>query len=205
MTLRVIDLTKECWDGKHLDRPVSRINRLVIHRIGESVGTNAIEIATAFRDTSTPQSPGRWTGGQVPYTFIVRRDGVCEQLLTLDDLGWHAKRWSKPGIGIACVGSFHLSDHPTVAQWETLCNLCSKLAWWLGVYELSGHTELAHSTSDPGKSCPGSNLDMNLLRMEVAHRLNDTTNLTRRCKETLLTSIGIAMRREVENDEPTLA
>jgi len=191
--LRVINKIDECWDGTRIPRPHSRISHIIVHRIGEEIGKTAVEVACAFR--SQDNDWNKVTGRQMPYSFFIRKDGLIEQALEVMDVGWHARRWSKPGIGIAVSGNFNV-EAPTAEQWESLAMLCSTLAYWLGIYELCGHTELPFASKDPDKVCPGKYLNMDDLREEVATRLSDTAVFDRRARNKMLESYGIIIDRE---------
>ncbi len=113
--------------------------------------------------------PGAFTGGQNPYTFLIRTDGTIEQMLAISDYGPHARRWSWTGIGIAMAGDFE-RDMPTRHQSDSLLGLTTGLVSWIGLAPskcVVGHTELEGAYSDPNKRCPGVNLSMDGLRWEL--------------------------------------
>jgi N-acetyl-anhydromuramyl-L-alanine amidase AmpD len=195
MTLRVVNRILECMSGARPPRPISRISTIMVHRISAELGENAVELAKAFRDQSK-YAAGSYTGGQIAYTFIVRKDGVCEQAIPLSDVGWHALRWSREAIGIGVIGDFHLSDQPTEAQWETLIKLCSALAYFIGAYTLVGHTEVPGSTKDLNKRCPGQGLSMEDLRAHVAARLKDGFITPEAARGLVLAHYGIVINRD---------
>lgn len=194
MTFRVIDRIEECFDGKRIDRSLGGITHIVVHRLGTSLGTTAREVAAAFRDTSNHWSAGSYTGGQVPYSLFIGQNGDIEQLLELKDIGWHARRWSRPGIGIAVSGDFRTDEHPTPQQWESLVSVCAILGYWIRVYHLCGHDELPRASADPYKRCPGKNLNMDDLRDQVENRIREVTvDLDHAGRDLVLASYGMTL------------
>ena len=162
----VINQIEECNDGKDRPREISRIEKVVVHKIGPALGETGAAIARSFRDTSK-FAAGSYTGGQMPYTFIIRTDGTIDQCLQLTDIGPHAKRWNTSSVSIALIGDF-TKHEPTNAQFCSLIELCVPL-YSYGM-TIHGHTELPGSSGDPSKQCPGAYLDLNLLRTEVHYR-----------------------------------
>jgi len=119
---------------------------------------------------------------------------MVEQMLKLNDTGWHARRWSRAGVGIACLGDFR-SEYPSLEMWESLVTLCSTLCHWIGVCEIYSHSELPFASKDPEKQCPGKNLDMDRLRGSVTQKVkNSATDLTRLGKDLILENYGIVLR-----------
>ena len=165
----IFDRINECDDGKPRERELVKLKKVVVHKIGASLGATGPEIARAFRDTSK-NAAGAWTGGQMPYTFIIRVDGSIDQCLSLKDTGPHAKRWNTESVSIALIGDF-TKHEPTEEQWLSLIELCIELASY-GL-TIHGHTELPGSSSDPAKQCPGPLLDLDALRAEVAFRVEE--------------------------------
>lgn len=147
-----------CGDGRARSIGLHRRTRLIIHRC--EVGQTAAEISKAF--TTDPELKP-YTGSEMPYTFVIRRDGTIEQALPLSEYGPHARRWSIEGIGVACVGDFR-KERPTPQQWDSLVELCVAFIPWLGDGSIFGHTELRDASHDPNKVCPGKLLDLNALR-----------------------------------------
>ena len=157
------NIITRCDDGKPRSRKFETVDKLIIHRIGESLGTTGEEIAEAFRDTSK-WAAGSYTGGEMPYHFIIRKDGTIDQCLTLGDHAPHARRWNASGLAVALIGDFR-KHAPTPEQWDALKRFCG--LWVLYGLKLYGHTELPGGSKDPSKSCPGNMLDMDELRREA--------------------------------------
>jgi len=166
----VINKISECDDGKPKPRTIERIEKFVVHRIGDSLGETAEEIAAAFRDTSK-YAAGSYTGAQQPYTWIIRKDGTIEQALAMTDTGPHAKRWNSSSVSVALIGDF-TKHEPTEAQWDSLVNL--SVAMLRMGFTIHGHTELPGSSSDLKKQCPGHLCDMNKLRKEATSKLHES-------------------------------
>ena len=72
--MKIANRIEECDDGKQRALNLEARRLLVIHRCG--LGEDAEDIAASFLDVEE-------TGGQMPYTFVVRRDGTVEQPLAL--------------------------------------------------------------------------------------------------------------------------
>ena len=153
-----------CDDGKPRSRKFDHVDKLIVHRIGDSLGETGVEIAAAFRDEST-YAAGSYTGGNMPYHFVIRKTGVIDQCLTLSDHAPHARRWNASGLAVAVVGDFRVHE-PAPAQVEALRAFCGlRVLYGLQVV---GHTELPGASKDKNKQCPGNKLNMNQLRSDAA-------------------------------------
>lgn len=175
----VSDYTSECFDGQRQFRG-ERPDKIIIHRISfehddvspvPDVSLQAIDVSAMFMDQGKYRA-GYYTGGHIPYTFLVTASGECQQMMPVCEIGWHAKRWSSTGVGVAVAGNFNLRS-PTKHQVDTLVKVCSVFgAIGMSVY---GHTELPLSSRDPTKQCPGENLDMNWLRGKVRYNRKEVS------------------------------
>lgn len=170
----VIDCTKELDDGRHRERNEDQIDSLIIHRVGKdhrtkaNLGDTGPEIALKFLHDP---AIAKYTGGQNPYTFYIGKDGTIWQALPVDEVGNHARKWNKRGIGIACIGDFR-DTAPSVEQFNACLNLCTYLLKCLGLRHdaVGGHSEFgASATNSPNKECPGSRFDVPYLRHELAN------------------------------------
>lgn len=170
----VIDCTKELDDGKDRVRSEEEIDTLIIHRVGKdsrtkaNLGDTGPEIARKFL---FDPAIAKYTGGQNPYTFYIGSDGTIWQALPVDEVGNHARRWNKRGIGIACIGDFR-DVSPSKAQFEACVDLCAYLLKCLGLRHdaVGGHSEFgATATNSPNKECPGSRFDLPYLRHQLAN------------------------------------
>lgn len=171
--LIIRDLLLECNDGKITVR--GDPSSLIIHRISFAADDvhpvpddilNGPKIAGMYRDTGKYRA-GSYTDGQMPYTFVMLRDGTIDQCLPVRELGPHAKRWSWPGVSLAVVGD-HRRRQPPEDQWFAVIHFST--LWFAAGLELHGHTELKGSSDDPLKRCPGEYLSMDVLRRVVARR-----------------------------------
>lgn len=165
--LRVRNRIADCVDGKPHSRALKDIDKVVVHRIERELGLDAPAIARSFQDTAKFKA-GSYTGGEMPYTFIICEDGMVDQALELSDAGPHVRRYNHCAVGVAVIGDFRY-DEPKAAQWVNLVELSVELLRWLGLgsHGLYGHDELPDASADPLKKCPGKNLDMNVLRLEA--------------------------------------
>lgn len=149
----------ECYDGKSHFRGISIIDTFVFHRISRAYDASSEFGAVAdrdltgplvaawFRDTA-PHRPGAYTGGETPYTALIRTDGSMDQMLRAGDQGAHAARFNRRGLGFAFAGDFR-DRAPTVAQIDTAVQIASAgLA--------AGIQVLTHDQTTPyPKGCPG--------------------------------------------------
>lgn len=184
MIENIIDLV---YDGREQRRDTTAICGLMVHRTGVNLrhgyvlGYDAVSICNAFLGkVERWQDVSRATGRQNAYTFYIggdlgdkQYDGKIWQALPLSEVGHHARRFSRPYIGIGCIGDFR-EVPPSPSQWTALADLCSDLCGLLGfdASHVTGHGEVlgAHNGSkSPGApgACPGDLLDMASLREEV--------------------------------------
>lgn len=164
----ILDFIDLCDDGKHKSR--AGVEGVMIHMFGVPGISGACGVAEFYRENP------EWTGGQMPYTYVCTESGGIEQALEVYEVGPHARRWSSPMIGIACIGNFNLRA-PDYAQWGAAVWLASELTVALGIDVFSdtvvGHTEMPGATKTPGKICPGKLWDMGKFRLDVNdHREN---------------------------------
>ena len=195
--VRVINCIQQVFDddeakSKRRKRSTEGIDRIVIHRLGPSVGVTPGEIIKNFKDESR-FAAGSYTGGTVPYCFQVDPWGRINQLLEIDDLAWHARAYSKPGIGVAVSGDFR--EHPPT--WESdfnLKRLCTLLSYWIGTKcQIFGHTEMPGAGANPNKVCPGEFLDIDHLREVVDARVSEMVKLDSDGRDIVLMSCGIIL------------
>ena len=165
MNLNFTDVISQCDDGKHRDRvPFTDIDTIAVHRIGKSLGEDAVTICRRFIDDP---EVAKYTGGEVPYGWIIGAGGTIWQCLAISDVGAHARRWNKQAIGVACIGDFRKHDIPEV-QYKRLIHLLACLQFGFPRdLEIKGHDELPGASSDPNKKCPGDKLPMGAVRSSV--------------------------------------
>lgn len=158
----VLNRIEDCYDGKTREIDHSGLRLACVHRI--DVGETAAEIAESFRTDLAS-----YTGGEMPYALILRRDGVWEQALRLYDYAPHARKWSSKAIGLGLVGDFRNHQAPD-AQLIGLWNMLQIMRDMLGgVDKIVAHDELPGGSRDPNKACPGWNLQVSDLRWELYH------------------------------------
>jgi len=141
--------------------PIEYRSVYVVHRSG--LGETAAEIAEAF--CGGCQEAAAVTGRRMPYTHVIRRDGMIEQAIPWSTVAPHAAAWNTRSASVALVGDFR--EHaPTVEQWDSLVGLCTLAAVLIGgANGIYGHDELnGSSLGNTRKRCPGHKLSMTLLR-----------------------------------------
>lgn len=165
MNLEFTDVISQCDDGKHRIRePLATIDTIAVHRIGKSLGEDAITICRRFIDDP---EVAKYTGGEVPYGFILGAGGTIWQCLPISEVGAHARRWNKQAIGVACIGDFREHMMPPF-QYKRLIHLLACLQFGFPRdLEIKGHDELPGASSDPNKKCPGDKLPMQQVRDAV--------------------------------------
>lgn len=169
--MRVYNYIREALLWKPTVRSLSRIDTIVIHRLGLSVGRSYAEVIAAFKDTSR-YGAGSYTGGKFPYHLWLPTGpaGTAFQMLPLDVKGSHAVGYNRRSIGIALAGDF--TEHPpTSSQLRTLETLCTVLSFWRGSLKIIGHTDDPRATRVEDKVCPGEHLSVKDLSNAVSERL----------------------------------
>lgn len=162
---------KESSDGRHHFRQLSSLNKIIIHRIGETIGLDAASISRWF--IHHPVEGG--TGAEVPYHFVVLKTGSIEQALPISEIGYHARRYNGTSIAIVCVGDFR-KYAPTEAQFNSVKNLCAALCQKLDLaLPIFGHTELDGASSDKAKDCPGAKFNLPMLKLSVDELIKTST------------------------------
>lgn len=170
----VRNLIKQVNDGRKRLLDPTKVNKLIIHRVGKNLkakrpvdwGDGATEIIPRLMSEA-----GKSLGYQVPYTFFIREDGGIEQTLGLYEYGPHAAKFNATGIGIAVIGDPRVKE-PTVEQYKSLIWVCAVIADVTGIpiSNIYGHTELPNASRDPTKECPGKHLPMDRLKHDVRAR-----------------------------------
>jgi len=178
---RIINIIEESYDGNNQPRR-GEIKGIMLHRCGIDLktgiilGVNGNEISDVFTGKN-PRFPTvtAATGGQNPYTLYVgghrEADGVIWQALPLNEIGHHARRWSSPFIGIACIGDFRKetpSDAQLAALIDLLAGLCAAFAF--DPYRaIRGHGEVqgGEKAPDAPGACPGSMMNLNAIRYDT--------------------------------------
>ena len=146
--LNIVDQLAHSPDpaNRYVQRPMSQIRHLVIHRTDAAPNATPAEIAE-FQVTDPRH---QWPG--IGFHFIVAADGIIYQTNRLDVACYHVAHYNATALGIALAG--RTSDALTSAHMEGTASL---LAWLmhelrLPVESIIGHCELPNQESD----CPGA-------------------------------------------------
>lgn len=107
--------------------------------------------------------PDMGTGGKVPYHCLVKRNGDIWWLVPWKKVAPGAAPVNDVSYNIAVEGDFRYRL-PAFPQWRACRDLCHFLAAKHGVRKVYGHTEIAPSTKDPSKVCPGGGLSIETLK-----------------------------------------
>lgn len=172
------------------------IDRVAIHRCSfrdseppfqiADEALDSVGLAARFANTER-YSPGYYTKGTIPYTFLIRPNGRIEQLLPVRAVSAHALRWNVPAVGIAVIGDFR-TRKPGDTQWEAAVAFC--VMWKSFGLKMYGHDELPFASTDPRKECPGKNWSMGTFRALV-RRAWERSKSTRDEARSALEAIGV--------------
>lgn len=195
MPLQVINMIEYARDGRPQNRDPEALEGIMIHRCGVNLKTGAVlgyngySIVAEFLGRGQYPEVAEVTGKQNPYTLYVggnlgapEYDGLIWQALPLDEIGHHARRWSKPYLGIGAIfdGRVKPASHKQYSALVDLCaDLCTSFSW--DPYRnIKGHGEVpgAHDGSKaPGRgaACPGALFDMNSFRFDVEAMMKETS------------------------------
>lgn len=167
--MKIVNQIVACSDGILRPRNLDDVTSVMIHRIGPFLGSteakNAVAISKWFQ-----MHEDAHTGREMPYTFVIGKDGTTEQALALGDIGPHAKKFNKPAVSVAFIGDFR-EVAPSSEAFHAGVELVSELISWIGCGTLGiySHSELIAqgASSDRTKQCPGHLFSMNAFRSEV--------------------------------------
>lgn len=192
--MEIIDIIDEVADGHDQRRDIGGCHGIMVHRAGvdlqtgTELGFDGRTLAEVFIGRR-----GEWdevakvVGYQNAYSVYVggdvgpaKHDGVIWQALALDEIGHHARRFSKPYIGICAIGDFR-ERPPSEKQWSSLVDVCAELCAafrWDPYKRIKGHGEVpqAHGGDKaPGQpaACPGDLLSLFALRDDVSFMMKD--------------------------------
>jgi hypothetical protein len=130
----------------YLQRPLSQIRYLVIHRTDTAPETTPEEIAQ-FQVTDPRH---QWPG--IGFHFIVAVDGLIYQTNRLDTTCYHVALHNTAALGIALAG--RTTDSPTNAQ---MTGTASLLAWLLSELRLTAESVIGHcELPNQATNCPGT-------------------------------------------------
>lgn len=192
--MNIESIIDQVYDGRPDERSVDELVGVMVHRVGIDhqtgvvLGYDARPICDAFLGRVPKWAEvAKATGSQNAYTLLIggdcgplELDGKIWQALPLDEKGHHARRFSAPYLGVACIGDFrrHIGSTPSRRQRSSLVSVVSDLclALGFGAADVVGHGEIrgAHGGEKaPGKpaACPGDLLDMGELRSVVADEM----------------------------------
>jgi hypothetical protein len=199
----IVNAIDQCLDHKRQAFDVGAIEGFMVHRCGIDLNTGVVlghsgpEVSDAFTGNDLKWAEvARVTGYQNAYGILIggdlgpaEYDGRIWQILPLDEVGWHARRFSKMYLGIGLIADPRRKA-PSAAQASALKALLAMLCPAFGkdpLVAIKGHGEVPGShdgTKAPGGSaaCPGDLLDMGALRVAVA--LEIESQARRRLSET---------------------
>lgn len=141
------------------------IKFLIIHRIEINHADYSPDASgvTCFFETGPG---GEYTGGKMPYHYVIDQAGETIQCVEHSVSTPHARSYNPKSIGIAVYGDFR-KEPPTHAQLFALVKLLTTLADCYPHARIAGHTELPNASSDPNKECPGKYLPVGRIKTLV--------------------------------------
>lgn len=181
------NVISEVSDGQVIHRDFNAIEGFAVHRMGVDLkwdnvlGYEPVSICAAFTGKEPKwKEVAKATGGQNAYSIMIggdlgpaEYDGKVWQTIALDDVGYHARRFSVPYLGIGVISDARykpISQKQRNSLVDLLVELC--IGWARDpMTAIKGHGEIAGShdgSKAPGKPnwCPG--FDMDPIRAEVA-------------------------------------
>lgn len=137
---------------------------IIIHTAGYDGDADIVEIDRWHGLRNPPfNRRGTHTLQHIGYQYYIRRDGTLQKGRAETETGAHCKDkgMNRKSIGICCEGNGD-KENFTAAQRATLKSLYREIygRWQIPVQNVLGHRE----TGAP-KTCPGTQVDMNELRI----------------------------------------
>jgi len=152
--MRIKDITDKLPKGKgrYARRKLEQIEQVVLHHSATSSGS-----PEAFARYHT-QERG-WPG--IGYHFVVQPSGKIYQTNKLDTIAYHAAGQNTRSVGVCLTGNF---DQQTVGDVQLAS--CVALLRYLNRL-LDRDLLIAGHNAYSAKSCPGDNVDVDLIRQLV--------------------------------------
>lgn len=113
----------------------------------------------------------------IGYHFVVRMNGTVEQGRPISEVGAHVGGFNDQSVGICVSGHGDIADF-TAQQHDVLAALCADLCVNLRLTAAAviGHREADdHGAPHVDKTCPGTKVDMRVVRSKVATLLEQAT------------------------------
>jgi hypothetical protein len=187
--MNIINVIDRVSDNRVSHRSWDKLKTIYLHRCGVDqksgvvLGYDAPSVCDHFtgRDKTYPEVAAA-TGGEIAYSLMIggdagppEFDGLIWQCLPLNEIGYHARRFSKEGLGIGLIFDGRVSP-PSQKMYASLVDLLGLLCLGLGLNpykSIRGHGEEpgAHGGSKaPGQphACPGDLLVPNHVRDDTA-------------------------------------
>ncbi|QSF45050.1 peptidoglycan recognition protein family protein [Paenibacillus tianjinensis] len=143
-------------------QPLQDVDSIIVHHTEEE-GWDIHRTHAYHQDTMN------WSG--IGYNFFIEAPGVADGQIRSGrgyHVGAHTLGRNETSIGVCMSGNMDL-HHPSKRQMDSLLRLCRYLMdrYKLSPEDVVGHREVAGVT----KSCPGSHVDMNWIRMKLSSRI----------------------------------
>lgn len=172
------------------------IKAVVVHRISlEDLAVGPVADAELTGDAligafSLHPDLKETTGGLTPYHFLVRRDGIVDQLLRLECVGAHAYKRNKDTIGVAFVGDFtrHTLARAQQAAGVKLLTALVTINAGLKIYR---HDETPEGSADEAKRCPGLHFPFAEIQNQIVEALPEGWRTDARVGSGLRTKLGL--------------
>jgi N-acetyl-anhydromuramyl-L-alanine amidase AmpD len=159
----------------------TNVTHVVVHTTGSSnqdpAKTAAYHISVGKQNhISALGCPG------LAYADFITKDGTVYHCNSYTDITWHASLYNSRSIGVVMAFEGQNGDMPLPPQYEALLSHLVILCLYIGILpqNIIGHREvpgmmtiLGNGSKRYRKSCPGMAIDLDLMRKQIATRLQE--------------------------------
>ncbi len=108
----------------------------------------------------------------IGYHYVVLDSGEAQAGRSSNRQGAHALGFNDCSLGVAMVGH-HDHHRPSPAQWDTTIDLLALLCYR---YDVPTRRVIGHRETGAPKTCPGEMVDMAIVRIMVADRVDELSS-----------------------------
>ena len=136
------------------------VTHLVLHTTAGSRGADADDVRRYHVEHRG------WP--DIGYHYVVLDSGEAQAGRSANRQGAHALGFNHCSLGVAMIGH-HDHHRPSQAQWDTTIDLLALLSYR---YDVPVSRVIGHRETGARKSCPGRLVDMAMVRLMVADRVD---------------------------------